>query len=288
MVSVWTAVAAALGASTCGATASTLQHRTAVAVAGRAHSTVVTSVVATITHRPWLLAVVLQGVGFGLHALALRFGQLSVVQPLLVCAVLFALPLNRVLRRERITARELTWAGLLVVGLAGFLLAGTPSHPVSQPVDVGPAILSGATGLAVVVTCAVVAWQAGGRASATILGVASGILFTGEAALLKATVELLGRGPLVVLTSWQPYALTAVGLSGIVFSQLAFRFGPLSASLPVVATVNPVLGVLVGAFVYDENVRDTGLALGIESASLILLTVATLFLATQQANGGSR
>lgn len=287
MVTMWTAVAAALGASTCGATASTLQHRTAVSVAGRAPATVTTSVLATISHRPWLFAVVLQGVGFSLHALALRFGQLSVVQPLLVCAVLFALPLNRVLRRERITLRELAWAAVLVAGLAGFLLAGIPSRQSTQPVDMGPAILTGATGLAVVITCALVARRAVGRAGATVLGVASGILFAGEAALLKSSVGLLGRGPLALLESWQPYALVVVGLGGVVFSQLAFRSGPLSASLPVVATVNPVLGVLVGAFVYDENVRDTGVALGVESASLVLLAIATLVLTTQQANAPS-
>ncbi|HEX5116878.1 MAG TPA: DMT family transporter [Pseudonocardiaceae bacterium] len=286
-MSLWTAVAAAVGASTCGATASTLQHRTAVSVAGQPDATVTTSVMATVTHRPWLLAVVLQGIGFALHATALRFGQLSVVQPLLVCAVLFALPLNRALRRERVTVRELAWAALLVVGLAGFLLAGTPSRAVTQPVDVGPAILTGATGLAVVVTCAIVARRAGGRATAVILGVASGILFAAQAALLKSSVGLLGRGMAALLASWQPYALVVVGLSGVVFSQLAFRSGPLSASLPVVATVNPVLGVLVGAFVYDENVRATGPALAVESASLVLLTVATLVLATQQAHGGA-
>lgn len=287
MVSLWTAVAAALGASTCGATASTLQHRTAVSVAGRPGETVARSVVATVTNRPWLVAVALQGVGFVLHATALRFGQLSVVQPLLVCAVLFALPLNRALLRERVTVRELAWAALLVAGLAGFLVAGTPSQMESQPPDVGPAILTGAIGLAVVITCAVVAARSAGRVSAAILGVASGILFAGEAALLKSSVGLLNRGVVVLLTSWQPYALVIVGLSGVVFSQLAFRSGPLSASLPVVATVNPVLGVLVGAFVYDENVRATVPALAVESASLVLLTVATLVLATQQAHGHS-
>jgi drug/metabolite transporter (DMT)-like permease len=287
VVSLWTAVAAALGASTCGATASTLQHRTAVSVAGRAPANVARSVVATVTHWPWLFAVVLQSVGFGLHALALRFGQLSVVQPLLVCAVLFALPLNRVLRRERVTVRELVWAGALVAGLAGFLLAGTPARSVPQPVDSGSAIVAGSAGLAVVVGCAIVARRARGRLGAVVLGVAAGILFAAEAALLKSSVGLLDRGPLALLGSWQPYALCVVGLGGVVFSQLAFRSGPLSASLPVVATVNPVLGVLVGALVYDENVRATALALGIESASLVLLTVATLVLTTQQANGHS-
>jgi hypothetical protein len=123
-----------------------------------------------------------------------------------------------------------------------------------------------------------VARRARGNASPAVLGTAAGILFTGQAALLKSTVGLLNRGPLVLAASWQPYALIAAGLGGVVFSQLAFRCGPLSASLPLVVTVNPVLGVLVGAVVYDETVRDDGPALAAETAFLVLMVVATLVL----------
>lgn len=72
-MAIWVAVTAALGASTCGATVSALQHR---------------------TRLQWWAAMAVQGMGFLLHALALRSAQLTVVQPLLVCAVLFALPLT--------------------------------------------------------------------------------------------------------------------------------------------------------------------------------------------------
>lgn len=274
----WPAVVAALGASTCGATANALQHRTAVQVADR-HG-VGSTVLATVTHRSWLLAVGLQGLGFLLHALALRFGQLTVVQPLLVCAVLFALPLNRVLRHERITPRELGWAAVLVVGLAGFLLAGTPAtQPPAQPVDVGPAAAFAIVGLLAVAGCAVLARRAGVPSAAAVLGVASGILFAAQAALLKSSVDTFGHGIGALLGSWQPYALLVVGSAAVVFSQLAFRSGPLAASLPLVATVNPVLGVVIGAVVYDEGIRDSGPALAVEVAFLALLAIATLVLA---------
>lgn len=276
-MSFWAAVAAALGASTCAASANALQHRTAVAVAGR--STAAESVRATITHKAWLIAVVLQGLGFLLHALALRLGQLTVVQPLLVCAVLFALPLNRALRRERITLPEMTWAALLVAGLAGFLVAESPPlTAVTQPVDVAAAYEWSILGIVAVVGCVLVARHSPSRFGAAALGIAAGIMFTAQAALLKASVMLLSSGFGTLVTSWQPYALLVVGTGGVVFTQLAFRAGPLSASLPLIATVNPVLGVLIGAGVYDETIRDTGPALGVEVLCLLLLTAATLFL----------
>jgi drug/metabolite transporter (DMT)-like permease len=280
-MSIWTAVAAAVGASVCGATANALQHRTAVHVADRRG--VGTVLRATVTHRSWLAAIALQGTGFLLHALALRFGQLTVVQPLLVCAVLFALPLNRLLRRERITPREVCWAAVLVVGLAGFLLAGIPAaQPPPQPVDIGPAVVFGIAGLVAVGGCAVLARRAGVSTAAAVLGVAAGILFAAQAALLKSSVGAFGRGLGALVTAWQPYALLAVGSAAVVFSQLAFRSGPLSASLPLVSTVNPVLGVLIGAVVYDEGIRDSGPALVVEVAFLAVLVVATLVLARME------
>ncbi|HEY3750459.1 MAG TPA: DMT family transporter [Pseudonocardiaceae bacterium] len=276
-ISIWPAVAAALGASTCGATASALQHRTAVQVIDRRGLGPV--VRATVTHRSWLAAVALQGFGFLLHAMALHFGQLTVVQPLLVCAVLFALPLNRLLRKERITPREVGWATVLVVGLAGFLLAGTPAtQPPAQPVDIGPAAVFGIAGLVAVGGCAILARRIGVPSAAAVLGVAAGILFAAQAALLKSSVEAFGHGLGALVTAWQPYALLVVGAAAVVFSQLAFRAGPLSASLPLVATVNPTLGVLIGVVVYDEGIRDSGPALTAEIAFLTLLVVATLVL----------
>lgn len=276
---IWIAVAAALGASTCSATASALQHRTAVRVPGEGGALATTR--ATLTHLPWLFAAGLQGLSFLLHAVALRFGQLTVVQPLLVCAVLLALPLNRLLRHERITARELGWALLLVIGLAGFLVAGTPpTRPPAQPADTGPAVGFGAAGLVVVAVCTVVTLRSSRTVGAAALGVAAAVLFACQAALLKACVGLVGAGPgLGALPgAWQPYVLVVVGLTAVVFTQLAYRRGPLSASLPLIMAVNPVLGVLIGSVVYDETVRDSTLALAVEIVLLTVLAVATLAL----------
>jgi hypothetical protein len=81
-----------------------------------------------------------------------------------------------------------------------------------------------------------------------------------------------------ILTSWQPYALVLVGLSAVVFSQLAFRAGPLSAGLPVVVTVNPLLSVPIGAVLYGEHVDDSALGIAVECVFLGLLATATVVL----------
>lgn len=282
-MSFWAAVFAALGCSLCGALANTLQHRTAVAVSGieAAETTTVGAAVrATLTHRWWLMAVGLQATGFILHATALSFGQLTVVQPLLVCAVLFALPLNRMLRHEPITRNEIGWAALLVVGLAGFLMvASPPATTTREYVDSGNAIMAVTIGVVAVIVCVLCAHRWYDRVAPFMLATASGIMFVAQAALLKSSVGVLGKGGVGALfAAWQPYALVVSGAGAVVFIQLAYRAGPLAASLPVVSTVNPVISVIVGATVYNESVRHSPLALAAETLFLLLLVAATVVL----------
>ena len=271
------AVLAALCSSACSASASALQHRAAVlvrATGGRA-------VRATITHRLWLIAFALQACGFLLHATALDLGQLVVVQPLLVCVVLFALPLNRLLHREPITGREVGWAALLVAGLAGFLVTASPDIVLGpEKAATVPAVVATLIGASAVGTAVVIATRPWCSAHwrARLLGGAAGILFAAQAALLKSTVGLFGKGIGVLLTGWQPYVLVVVGLGGIVCCQVAFRAAPLATSLPVVNTVNPLLGIVAGAVIYHENVHYSGVPLLVETVCLGSLVAATLSL----------
>jgi hypothetical protein len=280
------AVFAALGASASSAVASALLHRSAVDATraetqrgGTAHP-LLAFARATATHRLWLTAVLMQATGFLLHAVALHAGQLAFVQPMLVCALLFALPFNRVLLGEPVTARELYWAGVLVVGLCGFLFLATPSFApqVTANADPGPATAAGMIGLVAVVCCLIGAGRQRGGRSAALLGAGAGIAFAGQAALLKACTAVFAHRPGDLLSSWQLYALVVVGVSAVVLNQLAFRAGPLSASLPVSTTVNPILGVLVGALVYDENLRHSTAAVIGELGCLALLTIAAMSL----------
>lgn len=281
----WLAVTAALGSAGCAATANALQHRSAVRV-GAGHDGW-SAIRATVTQGLWLGSFAFQGFGFLLHAVALHFGQLTLVQPLFVSTVLFALPLNRVLRREPVVGRELWWALLLVIGLAGFLTVSTPQAPSpAASVDIVVAAAFAVIGVVIVVACLVVAQIRPSRSSSlAALGVAAGLLFAAQAAMLKASVVLFGRGIGALLTSWQPYVLVVVGICAVVVTQVAYRRGPLSSSLPVTATVDPLLGVVIGVFVYDESVRESAPALAAEVVFLILLSVSTLVLARAEMDG---
>ena len=78
------------------------------------------------------------------------------------------------------------------------------------------------------------------------------------------------RGPIPLLTSWQLYAVLILGAGGLLLNQVAFQAGPLSASLPAIASVDPLLSIVIGVVVYDERIRH-GLPAGIGLGVLLLI-----------------
>jgi hypothetical protein len=62
-----------------------------------------------------------------------------------------------------------------------------------------------------------------------------------------------------------------------------FQAGPLAASLPAITVVNPLLTVLLGVMVYDENLRHTPWAITTEAGFLVLFTAAAFALTRHQA-----
>ena len=272
----------ALVAAAVFAVGNLLAHRSATGLAGVSAPGargVGALVRATVRHPLWLAAMGCNVVGFVLHAVALSLGALVVVQPLMVATVLFALVLEGALDRRRMQPTVLGWAALLVAALAGFLFTATIGVPVStEPVDTGLAVAAGVLAVALVAALVFGARRSRGGIAATLLGSAAGITLALTATLIKACTTLLTRGPLALLAGWQLYALLLAGAAGLLISQLAFRAGPLAASLPAIAVVNPLAAVLLGVVVYDENLRHTVVATIAEIVFLGLLAISTIAL----------
>src|SRR6516225_6156572 len=76
----------------------------------------------------WLLGVLFLVGTFAFQALALYFGPLSVVQPVLVLELIFTLGLRAFLLRDDIASRTWSAALMICVGLASFLVVASPSE----------------------------------------------------------------------------------------------------------------------------------------------------------------
>lgn len=235
-------------------------------------------VAGTLRNPLWWAGILADAIGLGLQVLALHLGPLAVVQPLLVSGLLFAL----LLRHRRwwdISRRELGWAAVLIGCLIGFLVLSGSTTGTRQltTADRLPAAIAAAVGLGAAGTCLFLA-QRGVPAStrAALTGCAVGAVYAATAALIKAATNVAaGHGLLAVLASWQLYTVLAVGAMGLFLAQLAFQAGPLTASLPAMATVDPLLSVAIGVLVYDEHLRRGPLN-GIVLLALLLLLAAAV------------
>jgi drug/metabolite transporter (DMT)-like permease len=256
----WPVVGLSLGSALAFAASTNLKHSSAGEMPNvhrfRAGA-VARFVAATLSHRLWLAGIVTDAIGLSLQVLALHLGDLSVVQPLLISGLLFALLLRR--RQGRpVTGHEVRWACVLTGCLIAFLfLAGTNSagSALTGP-DRLPAAVAAGVGVVVALACLLLAHRRRPAAdAAALMGVAVGVVYAASAALLKGLTDRAVHGPWVALTSWQLYAVIVVGAIGLFLSQLAFQAGPLTASLPAIATVDPLLSIVVGVLVYDEHIH---------------------------------
>ena len=113
-----------------------------------------------------------------------------------------------------------------------------------------------------------------GRAAAALLGTAAGLSYAAVAGLLKQDMGTLDRGLGALVTSWPFYALIGVGALGLLVNQLAYQAGPLSSSLPAIMTVGPVVSLVIGVVVFDEQFRTGPAALLGAAVCLALVLVA--------------
>ena len=276
-------VAAALASALAAASSSVLQHRSARHGSGRGASGL-RLVVRLLASPLWLGGLLAAAAGLALHALALAGGRLTVVQPLLVSGVLFALPVSAVLEHRRPSRVEWAWALAVVAGLAGFLATARPSEGrLSVDADTLLAMTLVAGGVMLV---SVVLVQEGllGRHAAPLLAGAAGIGYGVTAALLKQTQYLVHHQGTAALGDWPLYALVVVGGLAIWMTQLAYQQGPLASSMPALTIGDPLASVVIGATAFHEHLAHTPGALAGEIVSFVVMAVAATQLARRQAH----
>jgi drug/metabolite transporter (DMT)-like permease len=255
----WLVVVFSLGAATAFAGSSCLKHVSA-GDAPDAQSLDLGKlrrfVSATLSHRLFAGGVACDVIGLALQVSALHEGELTVVQPLLISGLIFALIMRQRFKHQSINGRQVAWALVLSLALAGFLLLASTAPSVHETADRLPAFGAGIVGSALALACVELGrrQRTGGR-SAALMGVAVGVIYAADAALLKALTDLAVRSPLHILGSWQLYAVLSLGAAGLLLNQLAFQAGPITARLPATATVDPLLSIVIGVLVYDERLR---------------------------------
>lgn len=238
-----------------------------------------TVMLATLLRRPlWWAGTAAAVAGFVFQALALDNGSLIVVQPLLVSALLFALPLSARLAHRRVTRGDWMWAVLLTVSLAIFVLLAHPRvNDQLAPVTTISVVAGVCT--AVVLGCVLVAVRRSGWQRAVPLAVAVGVLFGLVAVLTKMLMHALDRFSIAhVLATPLPYALVLLGVLATLLQQSAFHAGSLQTSVPTMLVVEPMAAVLLGVFLLGETLTANRWEAVVLTVAVVAMTAATIAL----------
>ncbi len=247
----------------------------------------------------WLLGSTLLGGTFVFLAIALYFGSLALVQPLVVTELIFALAVRRLWLHDQITTRSWVAAALTCGGLAGFLVIARPSEGSIVPSAAGWAVALGSRALVVVVLLGlawrgrsapgiaperarvgrVAAWRESPTTRAALIGCAAGLVWSVDAGFVKsATVLLRDAGWLALLVHWPLYALAATGVLGTLLVQTALHVGPLSASQPALLISDPLASIVLGVELFGERLSNSAPAVVGQVAALALMAVGVVLL----------
>ncbi|WP_062909267.1 DMT family transporter [Mycobacterium avium] len=271
----------ALSSALCVATGDVLQQRAAHCITDRELGPVELFAGLLRSQRWWWGAVLLLA-SIGLQAAALGGGSVLLVQALLMFSVLFALPINARLSHRAVTAGEWVWAALLTAAVTVVVVVGNP-----QTGHAGAPLRTWAVVALVLgpllAGCVVAGRVRGGAVAAVLFAFVSGSLWGVFAVLTKEVMARLEQGVGVVTRTPELYACILVALGGVVWSQAAFRAGPLTASMPTLQVSQPVVASVLGVVVLGETL-DTGRAGTVALlVAVVVMTAAIIKLARVEA-----
>ncbi|QEU95736.1 hypothetical protein [Streptomyces kanamyceticus] len=230
-------------------------------------------------------ALALNGLGALVHVAALRYGPLTVVQPLGALTVALGVPVGATFAGRRADAKE--WRGVLLtlIGLMCLLLVTTPGAPARpRTLDAQETCLLATVCGAVILALTVA--RTPSRACGLRYAIAAGIAFAlGSALTQSASVAvtehgvrdavdtLLGGGGSVLAAVLIP----PVALLGLWLSQIAYRSG-LGVPLVVITLANPVVSSLIGISMLGEGIGGgpAGLLCALAGGSMAVCGVRLL------------
>ena len=215
--------------------------------------------------------------GFVLQVLALRFGPLALVEPLLVLDLIFAVLISSFLRK-RWDPVMLSGVVATTAGIACFLVIAQPSSGRSS-VSFSVVLPLGAGLAAAVLACLAVAARSQ-QLRPLALALACGINYGVAAFLVKLVVSDVSGGLPGLLSSWPIYALAVVGPMGFLLNENAFQQGTLIAPvLSIITACDPIISIALAALWLDEALNDTPAGIAGEVAALILMVTGIVVVA---------
>jgi hypothetical protein len=228
-----------------------------------------------IQRRVWIVGLVVMTLGYLVQSIALHLGSVAEVQPLMVTELLVVVFILWFWYSTAWRTRDVVSTLAAAVGLTVFLLVASPS--------IGTGVPSAARWITTSIFIVVLAFglvALGLRGPdwwrALFLGAGASVGFAFLAVVTKSLTNVLMKGWLGALVSWQLYALALIGLTSFVVMQHAFRAGSLAVSQSALILTNPIVSIVLGFVLFDEQLRGGAVAVTLEVLSLIVLVAGAV------------
>jgi len=210
--------------------------------------------VGLVRSKRWMLGNLADVCGYVFQFVALREGSLALVMPLFVSGLAFSILGNAFVQRRRPNRKEWLGSAATVTGLGVFVGVAQPGPGNPHASVLGWAVLFAVTGSLTAIAIGLA--RGTPRRRALMLSVATGILYGVTAAITEHVGHVLNGGFLHAITTWSPYALAVVSIAGLLVNQSAYQAGDLRWSLPLFTVLEPIIAILIGQFLFDEQISS--------------------------------
>jgi uncharacterized membrane protein len=216
---------------------------------------------------------ILGGIG---QFLALKYGSVTEVLPVLTSGFVLAIVLEHLLARRRIPAGEAVGLMVSALALVAFLVLAPDTTTNVIYVRASAAIALGGIALG----GSAITWLRPRLTPHAHLQAFLGAVLLGVAAVFEREVGILWstQGTVATLEHWELWALVVVGALALLLVQSSFQRQRLSGVLPIVTVGEPVAAIVLSTLALDTPLlRDRGAgvaslcALAIEIGALVYL-----------------
>ncbi|MBO0842099.1 MAG: DMT family transporter [Nocardioides sp.] len=227
---------------------------------------------ALVRNPVWVLGALINATGFGVQAVALHLGSVSIVQSVIPTQLMFALAWASVRARHWPTPSDLLSAAAICGGVA---LLVSDKHRGGAYADSSRVLVFVGC---VVVTIIVLLFLAHGRRpaiAAAMTATAAGCGFATTSVFLKITADRAATSGLTgMLTLPAFYGLICTCLTGIVLTQAALAAGPLPWAIAAMTITNPAVSYVAAVLAFGASAPTPWV--GVSAGVLLLIGVVGL------------
>ncbi len=277
------AVVLVLIAAVIQALSNVIQHK---AVSGGDSGNWFVDLLGSLKRPLFILGISLMVVGFGFHVWSLGIGTIAVVQPVFVTQIIFILPFVAWISHVHVAGRDWANAAMVTVALALFLIVANPSQSRWSPMSSQWLIAVFAT-YAICLVIVGVGYGFKTTTRAVLIGIAAGLMNGLVAPLTKVAFDTGAEGMTQLFTSWLFYAAIVSATFAVLLPVMAYQAGPITKSLPLIMTINPVYAVTLSMWLFGEDINSSAGALAVISVTVVTMCVGIVALSRSEAVSGS-